>query len=137
MHNINSHNVTNLGWICNHLPDQFSKANIIDKINNLLPTSLQDKYQINVKTVPYFLCKITHTRAFVIEMDNTECALHSTTFFENLTAEKGIVLVPYNSDLDRNNKIKNFFYKQNEMLATYTTLVVHNLFGIDQKNLRA
>lgn len=131
-HSIQSHNVTNVGWIYNHTPDQFSKSALKTKINKLLPSDLHEKYQLQVKIVPYFLCKKTHTRAFVMEMDKTENALHQTRIFEILNASSEVPLIPFNSGLDQNNKMKNFFFKNNEILSTYTSLCVHYLFGIDE-----
>ena len=62
-HNIKSHNVTSVGWIFGHIPDQYSCFNVMQKINSILPQELHNKYQLNVKTIPHFLSKKTHTRA--------------------------------------------------------------------------
>ena len=46
LHSIQSHNVTNVGWIYNHTPDQYSKSALAEKINQLLPPELHNKYQL-------------------------------------------------------------------------------------------
>ena len=51
-----------------------------------------------------------------MEIDQNDCATCSTTMFEKLKGDAGITLVPYNSALDQNDRMKQLFYKQNEML---------------------
>ena len=53
--------------------------------------------------------------------------------FKPLTTASGMLLVHFNSSLDINNTIQNYFFKQIDMLKTTTTIRVDNLFGITKE----
>ena len=109
LHDINSHDVTNVGWLFNLHAEHYSKSAIKQMITQLLPENLQNEIQLNVKTIPYFLDRKTYTRGYVLEMDRKLSAEYSTMLFEKLSPTSKITLVPYNSGLDVRNTIQKYF----------------------------
>ena len=85
LHDINSHDVTNVGWLFNFHAEHYSKSAMKRMITPLLPENLQNEIQLNVKTILFFLDRKAYTRGYVLEMDRKLSAEYSNMLFEKLS----------------------------------------------------
>ena len=86
LHDINSHDVTNIGWLLNFHAEHYLESAMKQMITQLLPENLQNESQLNVKTIPYFLDRKTYTRGYVLEIDRKLSAEYSNILFEKLSS---------------------------------------------------
>ena len=57
LHELELHDVTNIGWLFNLHTYLYSCSAATENIHKYLPPKVHLKIQLKVKTVPYFLCK--------------------------------------------------------------------------------
>ena len=133
-HDIESFDVNQIGWFKDLHTEHYPRYHLINKVKQILPENLHPHMQINVRSVYYYKPnqqQKVYTRAFVLEMDRAESSEYITDIFQRFSKADDIELIPMNSYFDTDDIFRNAFLDQNNMLNTYTSIRVDNLFGLD------
>ena len=133
-HDIESFDVNQIGWFHDVHTEHYPRHHLIDKVKQILPETLHQHMQINVRSVQYYKPnqqQKVYTRAFVLEMDRAASADHIPDIFQRFNKADDLELIPMNSYYDTDDIFRNAFLTQNQSLNSYTSIRVDNLFGID------
>ena len=133
-HDIESFDVTQIGWFKNRHTEHYSRNYLLEEAKKILPEALHPQMQVNIRRVQYFKSnqesKVT-TRAYVLEMDRLASNDHVTDIFNCFGNHEELELIPYNSFFDVDDVFRQAFIQQNNTLNNYRSIRVDNLFGLD------
>ena len=130
-HDIESFDVTQVGWLANKHTEHCSCKSLLDEAKKIPPEALHEHMQLNVRTVQYYKEANAYTRAFVFEMDRNTSNDHLSDIFTRFSHASDLTLVPMNSNFDIGGIIKSHFLEHNSTLTNFRSIHVDNLFGLD------
>ena len=121
-HDIESFDVTQVGWLANKHTEHFSRRALLEEVKKILPETIHEHMQLNVRTVQYYKEDNVYTLAFVLEMDRTASNEHLSDIFTKFNETPSLTLVPMNSNYNIGGVIKNHFIEQNATLTNFRSI---------------